>query len=524
MHFLKRAVKAVSRRTVKSLLILFILFVIANFVLAGFSIREAVNVAKDSARQQLGATLTLSFDQQAARKKAMSQMQSTQSSSDKRQPFQIETKPVTEDMAKMVAGLEHIIGYNYVVNTSANADGFEPIVQEQEDTSDTTDKTSSKNPASEQQNRPSFTMPDVSVVGVYSSELYASFSSGTYSLVSGSNLLYSADSDKVPVLIEETLAKYNNLSVGSTIKITPVTSQTEDSDSAAKTTSKTYSLTVVGIYSAGTQTGTSQGGFRMDFSQPYNQLFVDYKTALDIKDHTTATSFGGMGKMSSTDGIDSVTYYVDDPLNVDSVVKASTALQIDWDTFILDANSAQYESMIGPINSVGSFATTLVIVVAVAGVIILALILAMWVRERMYETGVLLSLGEGKWKIIGQYVSEVLIVAFFAFTVSIFTGSLVSQKLGDYLLTQQTQAAEEDSSSSNAHGGFGGNRGGKLGFMPGQEGIQTVAAIDDLDVQVDFSTILQLYGFGILLVLVSTAIPSVLVLQYKPRSIFTNAG
>ena len=109
MSFLKRALRAVTRRWGKSLLLLVIFFVIANLVLAGFSIREAVDAAKDSARQQLGATLTLSFNQQKAMEEAMSSMQQEGQNGggqgggrQSRPAFSLQTQPVTEEMALKV--------------------------------------------------------------------------------------------------------------------------------------------------------------------------------------------------------------------------------------------------------------------------------------------------------------------------------------------------------------------------------------------------------------------------------------
>ena len=111
MNFFKRALRAVTRRKVKSLLLLVIFFVIANLLLAGFAIRDATDKAKSAARSELGATLTLSFDQQKAREEAMSAMQQngTEGTDGKRQrpDFQMDTEPVTEEMALLVAGLEH---------------------------------------------------------------------------------------------------------------------------------------------------------------------------------------------------------------------------------------------------------------------------------------------------------------------------------------------------------------------------------------------------------------------------------
>lgn len=47
----------------------------------------------------------------------------------------------------------------------------------------------------------------------------------------------------------------------------------------------------------------------------------------------------------------------------------------------------------------------------VVSVCILILILSMWIKQRKYETGILLSIGITKGKIVFQYIVEVLLIA-----------------------------------------------------------------------------------------------------------------
>ena len=69
-----------------------------------------------------------------------------------------------------------------------------------------------------------------------------------------------------------------------------------------------------------------------------------------------------------------------------------------------------YQSMLTPLNNVASFAKNIIVLVAVAGVIILTLIVMLSIRERKYEIGVLLSLGESRIKVILQFLPRLLSV------------------------------------------------------------------------------------------------------------------
>ena len=91
---------------------------------------------------------------------------------------------------------------------------------------------------------------------------------------------------------------------------------------------------------------------------------------------------------------------------------------IDTDTFSLQSNDALYQSMLEPLNNVASFSKNVVLLVAVAGVIILTLIIMITIRERRHELGVLLSLGETRTKIILQLFIEVALCMILALGVA----------------------------------------------------------------------------------------------------------
>ena len=73
------------------------------------------------------------------------------------------------------------------------------------------------------------------------------------------------------------------------------------------------------------------------------------------------------------------------------------------------------------------------VVVIVAGSAILCLILILTIRNRYYEIGVFLSLGQNKIKIILQQLLEILIIATVAFALSLTTGKVVSNVGGNIL-------------------------------------------------------------------------------------------
>ncbi len=109
--------------------------------------------------------------------------------------------------------------------------------------------------------------------------------------------------------------------------------------------------------------------------------------------------------------------------------------------------------MIGPIENVASFSKNVVYLVSIAGAVILGLIVMMSIRERKYEMGVLMAIGEKRWKLIGQFLTEILIVAVIAIGIASVTGSLVANQLGNQLLSQQVSSADDSQQQTSGWGG-----------------------------------------------------------------------
>jgi len=196
-------------------------------------------------------------------------------------------------------------------------------------------------------------------------------------------------------------------------------------------------------------------------------------------------------------------------------------MDIDWEKFTLDANDLAYQQMMGPIENVASFSKTVIYIVAIAGAIILALILTLSIKERMYETGVLLSMGEGKSKIIAQYVAEVLLIALVAFSLSIFSGQYIAQGVGNMLLERESKVVEEQS-YDNVRPGFGRVMGQMQGGLFGRQA-EANDTIDSLDVRITFSEVEKMAVAGLIITLAGTILPAASVMRFKPKTILTKA-
>lgn len=305
-------------------------------------------------------------------------------------------------------------------------------------------------------------------------------------------------------MLEQSLAEANSLSVGDKVTISNPTDST-----------KTYELTVQGIYTTTASDDAMASNF--SFLNASNQLYVPYTFANTLKGDTYANA------------VDSVVYQLDDPENVDDFVKAAEKTGLDMDTYALQTDTAVYEQMIQPIENVSSFAKKIVILVSVAGVIILALIIMMTIRERKYEMGVLLSLGEKRWKLMAQFFIEILLIFILAMGIAGVSGKYVGNVVGQQLLDQQTTASSETTATESNGKGPGNDAGGGPGGGGFGQSVRNFGAsssaeqkqIDELDVFVSTSDLVKLGGIGLGICFLSVLLASAGVIRLQPKKILT---
>ena len=427
----------------------------------------------DQIRSSLGNDVTLSVDfRNMIKNRKPSEAVSNETS-------------LTTTMVDSLKDLKYVKNYNYQISTSANSNSISAV----ETASD-----NSNNQPEQASNQVDFTISANTTM-----KYLDSFTNNNYKLTKG-RLLTTKDQNTNNCVIETNLASDNDLSVGDTFTIT-----TTINDETI-----TQELTIVGIYEI---QSTNEIG-SAHFNNPVNTIYTD----LSI----------GQTLTGSSENITSAIYYLDDPENAEAFVElAKKKSDIDFDTFSLDANNRLYQQNASSLESMQSFAKMFVWIVVIAGSAILCLILALTIRNRYYEIGVLLSLGQSKVKIIAQQLIEVGLIAVVAFVISLGTGQLTSHYMGNML---------ESSSSSNVM------QMGQKGDQPNDNQNQSDSnqqknntqtkenflgnmiqgpSNQELDVSITGENVIQLAGVTAAICIVSIAVPAAYVLRLTPRQILS---
>jgi putative ABC transport system permease protein len=259
--------------------------------------------------------------------------------------------------------------------------------------------------------------------------------------------------------------------------------------------------TIVGIYQNTEDTNEDR------FFSSSNQVYTNVASATTLLSEDTYNDGDYL--------VTNPTFYLNDPENIDKFIKEGNSLITDLSdrNLKLGINDNAYQSMIGAIEGVGSFANTVLIVVIAGAIVIISLMIINSIKDRNYEIGVLLSLGERRLKIISQILVELIMVATLAFSLSCVSSGLVSQKLGDAILDNQITSLKD--SNSNIPGG---NRGAMFNRF---EGNNNIKQIDSIDVNVSINDIELLFICGYVIIFVSMIVPSIKILKTDPKDILS---
>ena len=470
---IKNALLSLKKNIGKTILLFVIIVVITNLVIAGLSIQSATQKSMDQIRSSLGNDVTLSVDFRNMMKN--------------REPgaaVSNETS-LTTTMADTLKDLKYVENYNYQISTSANSDSINAVESETDNNQQDTNRP-------DNQKNQNSTQGDFTISANTTMKYLDSFTNNNYKITDG-RLLTTQDQNTNNCVIETNLASDNNLKVGDTFTInTTVNNETI-----------TQELTIVGLYEI--QSTDNIGGAY--FNNPVNTIYTD----LSI----------GQTLTGSSENITSAIYYLDDPENAEAFVElAKKKSDIDFDTFSLDANNRLYQQNASSLESMQSFAKMFVWIVVIAGSAILCLILALTIRNRYYEIGVLLSLGQSKVKIIAQQLIEIGLIAVVAFVISLGTGQLTSHYMGNMLESGSSSNVmqmdqKDDQPNDNQQKTNTQTKENFLGNM--MEGPSN----QELDVSITGENVVQLAGVTAAICIVSIAVPAAYVLRLTPRQILS---
>ena len=162
-----------------------------------------------------------------------------------------------------------------------------------------------------------------------------------------------------------------------------------------------------------------------------NWVFVDSRTLLPYLNEQLKSI--GM----EPNGYEKVTFSIEDPAEMDMIIKSvQNNHAINWDCFKIEFDNASYQSAENALEGMNHSIRIMIVMIVLAGVAILVLLLSIWAKFRIRETGAMLALGESKGKILAQRMMEIALIAALAFGLSCPVSGMAANSVGNKLLAQ----------------------------------------------------------------------------------------
>ena len=226
------------------------------------------------------------------------------------------------------------------------------------------------------------------------------FSSGVFTIKEGKNI---EENDKNSIIVHEEFAKKNNLKLGDEVNL-----ELLDIEKSGRI--KSHKFKIIGIFSGKKQ--ETYTGLSSDFSE--NMMFVDYSTSQEI-----------LNKSENNKIANKILMYSGSAESTDLALNKLKELKIDESKYFVEKDSNAFEESLESVSGIKHIIKIMTYSIMLGGMIVLSLILILWLRERIYEIGIFLSIGTSKIQIIMQFIFELLFISIPSIISSLFLGNVL---------------------------------------------------------------------------------------------------
>ena len=238
------------------------------------------------------------------------------------------------------------------------------------------------------------------------------FSSGVFSLLKG-KMIEATDVHKI--MIHEELASKNQLNLGDTITLDVIQQETGEK--------KKVDYEIVGIFSGKKQ--ETYTGLTSDFSE--NTVFTDYQSIHQLFSSELGEVVTGLN------------IYASSSEELLKMKQAIEALPFNWEEFVIENQKQDFDDILESITGLQSMVQWMTVGILIAGAVVLSLMLMLSVRERIYEIGILLSIGIHKAWIIGKFFVELFLLTIPSIFVSLALGPMMVQQLMNGFISMDSE-------------------------------------------------------------------------------------
>ena len=509
MNFFKRATTSIIRRPGKTVILLLLVFILGSVIAGAISVEGAISNTDANLRRNMQPIVSIDFDWMAFD----NSIDWATVDHEVEDPWNAR-EFLTAAHVREIGALSYVDFYDYMIR--AGFETFElqeyigggfihgmegrPHWQQVQGTS-----------------RPNMVQIEEGIIELIHGN---SFSDGDFI----------AGGERVSTLISETFANHNNLSIGSVFELSSFIPLPTLDDSIMWGPEMyeeenlyaviTMEFEVIGLFDIPADNIEQHGQEYWDRMRNLNIMYLPNWAIEDFQRRTAAaqrSAWDAAGlDMPSWMNMDedrevSVTplFVIENPAYIEDFRAAGENLLPEF--YIFEDMSSAFDDIASSMETMQTIANWILYVSIGATLLILSLLITLFLRDRRYEMGVYLALGEKKGKIVTQILMEVLVTSFVAITLSVFVGNIISSTVSRNMLMNELMAETND---DHIH---------RWGIFE-QIGIPTNnLSVDEMMEQFDVSltapTIGLFYVIGLGAVVLSTIAPVMYVVTLNPKKV-----
>ena len=126
-------------------------------------------------------------------------------------------------------------------------------------------------------------------------------------------------------------------------------------------------------------------------------------------------------------------------------------LKIDESKYFVQKDSNAFEESLESVSGIKHMIKIMTYSIMLGGIVVLSLILILWLRERIYEIGILLSIGISKIKIVIQFILELIFISLPSIISTLVLGNLLLRQILDGFIRSDNSMIVSNSLLNNSN-------------------------------------------------------------------------
>ncbi|MGC6768103.1 ABC transporter permease [Enterococcus sp. LJL51] len=493
MNYFQRAIRSVTRRKGKSIILFAVIFILGNVIAGAIAIQQSTQNVEKKIKSELGATATVDLDYE----KIMAENPGNS--------FQAPTG-LSEEEIKKIGSSPYVKEYDYSTGGYIQVKNLKTYELEMEGGSF------------------SINAPKAVLLKGTNLETPPDFSSKKLKLTEGRTFTKEEiEGDKPVAIISEELAEKNGVGVGDQMVLDGNHySYTDDGGMSEAMKGDDHPVEIIGLFKPETvEKKANDDGSKKDINSEimatdqFNTIYMPNNAVKAINSLEYASGKRLVPDNYTEDYTEETmnaatpTYILKNPDDVDAFKEETEPLIPEF--FKLSASTDEYEQVGGSMKKLSEISSYVVIIAIVATLVIISLIVVLFLRDRRHEFGIYLSLGERRNRVLSQVVIELLAISILAMGISLITGNLLGDMVSNSLLSSDMLG---DTANSSANGG--------MVYIAGMGNTPSISLEDITEayaVKFSLSYIVTFLVAGLATILASAVLPLMYILRLNPKKI-----